>query len=249
MGVGATVGGADDQVALGAGGVLLQRAQQAADVGAALTRASTSAMRASSRSSVARPPRRVPGGLAVDEVADPFDGGAQRAQPRLEVGLRRVEAQPGAQRRGERVGEPAGLGKRDGEGLPARGHRAVAAPAAAGRADVVASSRPQTRVESRSSSVGPTRPESQVATSRSWRSATAFQSAIESSRSPVYAAASGRLECRLVEHVELGLALVAPGAQRLEVAQGLLGEQGLAEPAGRGRCRGAGHRGDHGVRP
>ena len=60
----------------------------------------------------------------------------------------------------------------------------------AARGAVVASSRPQTRVERRASSVVPTRPESQVATRRSRRSATAFQSAIESSRSPVYAAAS-----------------------------------------------------------
>ena len=63
------------------------------------------------------------------------------------------------------------------------------------------------------------------------------------------AAPSGAAEGRLVEHVELGLALVAPGAQRLEVAQGLLGDEGLAEPAGRGRCGGAVRRGDHGVRP
>ena len=56
-------------------------------------------------------------------------------------------------------------------------------------------------------------------------------------------------EGRLVKQVELGLALVAPRAQRLQVAQGLLGHEGLAEPTGRGWCRGAGHGGDHGVRP
>ena len=39
----------------------------------------------------------------------------------------------------------------------------------------------------------------------------------------MYAAASGAPERRLVEHVELGLALVAPGAQCLQVAQGVLG--------------------------
>ena len=59
----------------------------------------------------------------------------------------------------------------------------------------------------------------------------------------------GGVERGLVEHVELGLALVAPRAQRLEVAQGLAGDEGLTEPAGRRWCRGAVHRGDHEVRP
>ncbi len=54
--------------------------------------------------------------LAVDEVTHPFDRGAQRAKPRLLVGLRRVEPQPGPQRGGQRVGQPAGLGQRDGQG-------------------------------------------------------------------------------------------------------------------------------------
>ncbi len=109
---------------------------------------------------------------------------------------------------------------------------------------------PQTRVESRSSSVGPTRPESQVATSRSWRSATAFHSAIESSTSPVYAAASGGRQGRLVEPVELGLALVAPGARapRGSAARRWRRAAGRAGRAPPVPWRSFG-RGDHGVRP
>ena len=58
--------------------------------------------------------------FAVDKVADAFHRRAQRADPGLDVGLRRVDAQPGPQGGSERVGQPTGLGKRDCEG-PRRG--------------------------------------------------------------------------------------------------------------------------------
>ena len=121
VGVRAAVGGADDEVALGAGGVMLQRAQQAADVGAPL-HPGQDVGDAGVEPGQHRRGRSVRlRRLAVDKVADAFHGRAQRADPCLDVGLRRVDAQPGPQRRGERVGQPTGLGKRDGEGPRRRG--------------------------------------------------------------------------------------------------------------------------------
>ena len=112
--------------------------------------------------------------LAVDEVADAFHGRAQRTEPRLEVSLRLVDPSRAAGG-GERVGEATGLGARRREPRRRGGSRREQRPAAPERDTKVESSRPQTRVARRSSSVCPTRPESHVATSRSWRSATAFQ--------------------------------------------------------------------------
>ena len=201
------------------------------------TRASTSAMRVSSRSSTADAAARLRGGFAVDEVADPLDRGAQRTQPRLQVGLGRVETQPGPQRGGEGVGQPAGLGQRDGQGSGRHLGCVAGGPGAAAR-DVVASSRPQTRVERRSSSVAPDpagvpgRHEQVVPVGHGLPQRHREQQVAGVRR------AVGRTEGRLVEHVELGLALVAPGAERLEVAQRLLRDERLAEPPGSGRCGG-----------
>ena len=111
VGVGPAVRGADDEVALGAGGVLLQGPEEAADVGAALDPgAARRPTRVSSRASIDEAAAWARRRLAVDEVPHPLDRGAQRAQPRAGVGLRRVDAQPGPQRGGQRVGQPAGLG-------------------------------------------------------------------------------------------------------------------------------------------
>ena len=191
VGVGAAVGGTDDEVALGAGDVLLQRAQQAADVGAA------------------RDPGQHVGGAGVEPVEHRRNGGTLRGgfavrRGRGPVRPRRAAhapapagrprtgrgpAGPAARRRGRRTAGRPRAARRPGL-RPAPGRASPAARDAAAR-EVVASSRPQTRVERRASSVVPTRPLSQVATRRSCRSATAFHSAIESSRSLVYAAPSG----------------------------------------------------------
>ena len=125
VGVGAAVRRTDDEVALGPGGVLLQRAEQAADVGAALDPGQHVG------DAVVEPVEHrgsggvVLGRLAVDEVAHPLHRGAQRAQPRLLVRLRRVEPEPGPQRGGQRVGQPAGLGQRHGQRAGRHGGGAV----------------------------------------------------------------------------------------------------------------------------
>ena len=211
-------------------------------------RASRSAMRVSSRSSTDDAAAPLGGGFAVDEVAHPLDRGAQRTQPRLLVGLRRVETQPGPQRGGEGVGQPAGLGQRHRQGsgrhlgcVP-RGpgdrrarRRRVEPPPDQGREALQLGAAHPPGVPGRHEQVVPVghglpqrHREQQVAGVRR---------------------TVGRTEGRLVEHVELGLALVAPGAQGLEVAQRLLGDEGLAEPPGSGRCGGAVRHGDHGARP
>ena len=244
---GAPVRGADDEVALGAGGVVLERAEQAADgrrpAWPSRRRRRT---RSSSRSSIVQAPRRGPrparGRRGRGSARPRRAAGAAGRRCRPRTG--RCRAAPAARRRARRrAGRPRAARR------PARRPRSVPAPATAAPGCRVASSRPQTSVDSRSSSVCPTRPESQVASSRSSRSATAFHSAIESSMSPVKAARVRGLQRGLVEQVELGLALVAPGAERLEVAQRVRGRQRLAQPSRCGGCGGAGRRGDHGVRP
>ena len=211
-------------------------------------RASTSAVRVSSRSSTDDTAARSEAGSRSVEVADPFDRGAQRTHPRLLVGLGRVEAQPGPQRGGEGVGQPAGLGQRDGQGsgrhlgavaggpgcCRPRGRRIEPPPDQGREAGQLGGADPPA-VPGRHEEVVPVghglpqrHREQQVAGVRR---------------------AVGRTEGRLVEHVELGLARVTPGAQGLEVVQGVLRDEGLAEPPGGGRCGGAVGRGDHGARP
>ena len=209
--------------------------EQAADVGAPLDPGQRRRRsRASSRSSTDEPGDACLGRFAVDEVADPFDRGAQRTQPRLEVGLRGVDAQPGAQGRGEGVGEPAGLGQRDGEGS---GRDAMRRGGSTGRRGVrEAWRRAGPRRGWRGAPARSARPGRSPRSPRAGRGgrrrpSTAPSRAAGRRCTP---AASARPEGRLVEHVELGLALVAPGAQRLEVAQGLARRRGAGR-AGRAR--------------
>ena len=119
-----SLAGADDEVALGGRRVVLQGGEQPTDVGAPLRLVDD----------VGEPGvealQLVAGGLAVtaggdvvDLVADPLDGLAHRLQPGAHLGAGRLQGQPGAQRRGHRVGEAAGLGQRQREGAGGGGRQ------------------------------------------------------------------------------------------------------------------------------
>ncbi len=239
VGVGPPGGRTDDEVTFGACALLLEGAEQAPDVSTALGAGrhvgepGVEALEGGARG------LSTDGALALDEVANPFDRGAQRPQARLDVGLGGVEAEPGAQGSGEGVAEAAGLGQRDrqrspGGDRPPRGRGVESSPDQGGqplelgRADAA-------RVPRRHEEVVP------VGHSLPQRHR---QQQVTRVRRPVT-----RGEGRLVDVVELALALLAPGAEGAEVLQRVLRLQRLPESTGRPGCGGLPRHGDHGFRP